>query len=188
MTVLQSSLQVVLVERPEGGVGLPGVLVLPNEDLAQAAARALADKAGLQEVYVEQLAAFGAPRRDPRGRVVSVAHFALVPAPRLAPPAGGLHLVDALPPLAFDHETIVAAAIERLRRDVARGPVGFELLPPRFTLLDLRRVHEAILGRPLNKDSFRRRMLDSGAIGATGELQTGMANRPAQLFQRVHER
>jgi 8-oxo-dGTP diphosphatase len=194
-------------EHPERGrFALPGTFVRPDEPLEAAAARALAAKSGLDGVFLEQLYTFGDPGRDPRTRVVSVAYYALVDAARLlaaaragegvalarlqvpwegetggpveAAGAGGEVL-----PLAFDHAAILGMAVKRLRGKLDYTPVGFQLLPPSFTLLELQRVHETVLGRPLNKDSFRRRMLASGQLEATGEKQEDVEHRPAERYR-----
>lgn len=187
ITVAEGGVRVLVVPRPDdGSLALPGVLVQPEETLEGAAHRALHDKAGLGEVYLEQLYTFGEPERDPRGRVVTVAYYALVPAHRLVQ-RDDARLVDAAspPPLAFDHARIVRTVVDRLRGKIAYSPIGYELLPETFTLRQLRAVHEAILGRPLNKDSFRRRMLDSGQLDATGTREERVAYRPAELYRRV---
>jgi 8-oxo-dGTP diphosphatase len=208
VTVTASRLAVVVHRRPgepfANEWALPGVFVQPDEELAVAARRAIADKAGVDDVFVEQLFTFGAPGRDPRGRVISVAHYALVPEATLtaalatrgdagvalagiegSDPAGSVRTTIAGEPveLAFDHGEIVSLAVERLRGKVGYAPLGYELLPELFTLRDLRVVHEAILGRPLNKDSFRRTLLESGQIEPTGEREAGVRNRPAELYR-----
>jgi 8-oxo-dGTP diphosphatase len=184
---------------------LPGVFVGLDESLDAAASRALAHKAGLSDVFTEQLYTFGAPSRDPRTRVISVAYYALVePAAlersavgpdarfaRLSIPwageAGGpveaLDDAGAPLPLAFDHAEILGMTVKRIRGKLDYAPIGFELLPPRFSLRDLRLVHEAILGRPLNKDSFRRRVLDRGLVVPTGERETAVGHRPSELYR-----
>ena len=187
---------------------LPGGFVNPPESLDDAATRVLREKAGLREVFLEQLYTFGAPRRDPRTRVISVAYYALVERERFAAAAqrnpdvfaarlkvpwageaGGPALAlgddDRVLPLAFDHDEILGMAVKRLRGKVDYAPLGFQLLGETFTLLDLQRVHEAILQRPLNKDSFRRRMLASGHLKATGRSQSGVDHRPAELYRFV---
>jgi 8-oxo-dGTP diphosphatase len=185
---------------------LPGGFVRPEESLEGAAARVLREKGGLSRVFLEQLYTFGDPHRDPRTRVVSVAYYALLDQLRfgkiaeqrddvLTPPlrvpwqgeTGGR--VDALDAagrplaLAFDHAEILGMAVKRLRGKLAYAPIGFELLGETFTLLELQRVHEAILGRRVNKDSFRRRMLTSGLLRATGRSQSGVDHRPAELYR-----
>lgn len=185
---------------------LPGGFVYPNESLERAAARVLLEKGGLAGVFLEQLYTFGNPTRDPRTRVVSVAYYALVEKHRFAVDVAGrtdviaarLHVpwggeiggrVDALDargralPLGFDHGEILGMAVKRLRGKLNYAPIGFELLGETFTLLELQHVHEAVLGRRLNKDSFRRRMLNSGLLRATGRSQTGVDHRPAELYR-----
>jgi 8-oxo-dGTP diphosphatase len=201
-------LQTLLSKRAEapfdGAWALPGVFVGRDEPLEAAAARALRDKAGIGGVFVEQLFTFGDVRRDPRGRVISVAYYALVPPDRFAAATahdaesavanvdvpsdelGAVRTRDAAGtelPLAFDHERIIGMAVQRIRGKLNYAPIGFELLPQRFTLLDLQRIHEAVLGRKLNKDSFRRKMLASGLIEDTHHRQTGTSFRPAALYR-----
>ncbi|MCM2334757.1 MAG: NUDIX domain-containing protein, partial [Anaeromyxobacteraceae bacterium] len=190
----------------EGRWALPGTFVRDEEPLEAAAARALAEGCGLDGVFLEQLYTFGAPGRDPRGRVLAVAYFALVDHERFAAAAsaagevavgrlevpwegetGGpveLAGVDGAPlPLALDHGDILGMAVKRLRGKLDYTPVGFQLLPASFTLLELQRVHETVLDRPLNKDSFRRRMLASGLLEATGERQADVEHRPAERYR-----
>lgn len=196
-------------EHPERGRwALPGGFVRPHESLDAAAARVLAAKTGLSGVFLEQLYTFGDPDRDPRTRVVTVAYYALVDfarfgaaakadpgvaVGRLAVPwegetGGPVELSSpdgrALP-LAFDHADIIGMAVKRLRGKLDYAPIGFQLLPPVFTLLELQRVHETVLGKPLNKDSFRRRMLASGDLEATGTSQRDVDHRPAELYRFV---
>ncbi len=203
------ALYTLAVERTEhpfkGRIALPGAFVGKDESLDAAAARALEAKAGLSGVFLEQLFTFGDPSRDPRTRIVSVAYYALVPrarfdAARAAPGASVLRI--AVPwdgetggpvevqgedgrtrPLAFDHAEILGTAVKRLRGKLDYTPIGFQLLAERFTLLELQRVHETVLGRPLNKDSFRRRMLASGLIEATGQSEKDVDHRPAELYR-----
>ena len=177
-----------------------------DEGLEEAALRVLDRKAGLQDVFVEQLFTFGEPARDPRTRVISVAYYALVdPARveasaqdgrRLAPlaveweelegePVGALDEEDRPLPLAFDHARILGTAVARLRGKLDYAPIGFELLPDTFTLRQLQAVHEAVLGRAVNKDSFRRRMLASGQLQATGEREHDVVHRPAELYRFI---
>lgn len=183
---------------------LPGGFVRIDEDLDAAASRVLAAKAGLRDVFLEQLYTFGAPDRDPRTRVVTVAYYALVEPSRLAPAlelglswsrlvvpwageAGGP--VSALAPdgapraLAFDHADILGMAVKRLRGKLNYAPIGYALLPEVFPLRDLQAVHETISGRPLNKDSFRRRMLATEELAPTGRFERAVGHRPAELYR-----
>ena len=185
---------------------LPGGFVRTDESLDAAAARVLSQKAGLGGVFLEQLYTFGDPGRDPRTRVVSVAYYALVEkgrfvacaargndvsTPRLQVPwpgeeGGPVHAIgpDGRPlTLAFDHESILGVAVKRLRGKLDYAPIGFQLLGDTFTLFELQRVHETVLGRRLNKDSFRRRMLGTGQLKPTGKNQTGTTHRPAELYR-----
>lgn len=189
-------------EHPHAGAwALPGGFVGIGESLDDAAGRVLGAKAQTGEAYLEQLYTFGAVDRDPRMRIVSAAYFALLPAERFTA-APGLALAriempedgvatalidgDAVP-LAFDHAAMLDLAIRRLRGKLDWSPVAFALLPERFTLRALQDVHEAILGRPLNKPAFRRRLIDSGRIAATGERETGASFRPAELYRYTGE-
>lgn len=182
-----------------GRAALPGGFVGLDESLDSAARRVLAGKARIQGVFLEQLYTFGSTRRDPRTRVISVAYYALVPRNRLTalPPGatvarlridwkgetgGPVQLADG-GAFAFDHADIVGLAVKRLRGKLDYSPVGFELLPDKFTLLELQRVHETVLGCQVNKDSFRRRMLASGLVAATGETQKEVVHRPAELYR-----
>jgi 8-oxo-dGTP diphosphatase len=199
------ALGALLIRREEepfaGCLALPGVLVGPDESLDAAAARALESKAGLCDVYLEQLYTFGAPQRDPRSRTVSVAYVALVPFERVAAASAGASFerlrvpwtgetggsVQTGGPLAFDHADILGLAVKRVRGKLEYTPIGYALLPAEFTLGDLQRVHETVLGRKINKDSFRRRMLASGELEATGGQRTGVDYRPAMLYRRRKE-
>jgi len=191
-----------------GRWALPGSFLRIDESLDAAAVRVLRSKAGLSDVFTEQLYSFGSPDRDPRTRVLSVAYYALVEPATLelgvaARPDRDLVLArldvpwagetggpvtaldaDGAPlELAFDHADILGMAVKRIRGKLDYAPIGFELLPDAFSLRDLRLVHEAILGRALNKDSFRRRMLDRGLVVPTGERAAGVGHRPPELYR-----
>lgn len=192
-TVIEGDLSVLLVERgvdPFAGMSaLPGGFVLQDEPLEVAASRELEEETGATDVYLEQLFSFGAPRRDPRGRVVTVAYFALVPPDQLTLRAGSdaaatsWHSVDRHPPLAFDHDEVLRTAVERLRGKVMYTTVGFELMPELFTLSTLQSAFEAILGRPLDKRNWRRKVKQLGVLVDSGEMERGSAHRPARLYR-----
>lgn len=185
-------LQVLLIlrgiEPHRGAWALPGGFVRMDEDLEAAARRELREETGLEGVFLEQLYTFGEPGRDPRGRVVSVAWYALV-RPDRHPARGDTDASDAgwfdaerVPDLAFDHAGMVAAARERLRGKIRYQPVGFELLPRKFTLGQLQSLYEAILGRKLDKRNFRKKVMGFGFLVPLDEHVTG-AHRPARLHR-----
>jgi 8-oxo-dGTP diphosphatase len=193
-TIRERKLHLLVIKRLakpfDGRFALPGGFVLEHESLDAAAARELREETGVDKVYLEQLYTFGEPNRDPRGRVVTVAYYALVP--NIETLHAGTDAADAtwfplteLPPLAFDHGTIVEYACQRLRNKLDYTNVGFELLPQKFTLTELQLVHEAILGESLDKRNFRRRILQQGIVKPTKEWQrTG--RKPAQLYSFSH--
>lgn len=212
LTVRDGAISALLTRRPEhphrGRWALPGSFLGIDESLDAAAARVLESKAGLTDIFTEQLYTFGAPDRDPRTRVIAVAYYALVEPGELdravaARRDAGMRLarlrvpwpgetggpVEALDEaggglqLAFDHAEILGMAVKRIRGKLDYAPIGFELLPDSFSLRDLRLVHEAILGRTLNKDSFRRRILDRGLVVPTGKRAAGVGHRPPELYR-----
>lgn len=185
-------LSVLLVERAlppfEGSWALPGGFVRPDEDLDTAARRELQEETGLSISWLEQLYTFGAIDRDPRGWVITVAFYALVKATTVGL-RGATDARDArwfpterAPELAFDHTRILRVARDRLRGKVSWQPVGFELLPERFTLTQLQVLYETVLGRPLDKRNFRRKVLALGLLLETDARSTG-PGRPARLYR-----
>ncbi len=190
---LASSLEVLLIQRGlapfQQTWALPGGFVLQNEDLETAVRRELREEAGIAPTWLEQLYTFGQPDRDPRARTVSVAYLGLV-RPDLYHLCAATDAQDArwwpvadLPPLAFDHAHILNVARTRLQGKVRYQPVGFDLLPERFTLSELQRLYEIILERPLDKRNFRRKILRTELLIDTGELRAGGAHRAPRLFQ-----
>ena len=186
-------LKLLLIQRGgepfKGQWALPGGFVEMDEDLEAGALRELEEETGVKDLYVEQLYTFGAPGRDPRGRVISVAHYALVnlgnhPAVA-ADDAARVEWfpLSALPELAFDHAGIIEMATTRLRAKVRYQPIGFELLPERFTLAELQTLYETVLGVPeFNKRNFRTRILKTGILEEAGR-QENVAHRPAMLYR-----
>lgn len=191
----QLRLEVLLIQRDgdpfRGSWALPGGFVHENEDLPAAAARELEEETGLGEVFLEQVAAIGTPGRDPRGHTITVVWVGLVPGDRGQLRASGdaravrWYDVRALPPLAFDHPAILDQALHHLRGRLAEVPVCFELLPKEFTLSELQAVTEAILGRPLDRRNFRRRVHELGLVEPTDGTRRDGAHRPAQLYRFV---
>lgn len=204
--IANDELVVLLIARDQhpyrGKNVLPGGFLRLDESLDAAAARVLAEKASLRGVFLEQLYTFGSVERDPRTRVVSVAYYALVDAKRFERAASGAATIGRIREtargaievagrdgraldLGFDHAQIVETAVRRVRGKLDYAPIGYELLPARFTLMQLQRVHEIVAGRPFNKDSFRRRMLASDQLEATGDVETDVGHRPATLYRYV---
>lgn len=188
-----NKLKILLIQRAldpfKGDWALPGGFVDMGEDLESAALRELEEETGVRDVFIEQLFTFGQPDRDPRGRVVSVAYYALVNLAEhpVQASSDADHVewfeMDQLPQLAFDHDRIVEVAINRLRGKVRYQPIGFELLPEQFTLSQLQKLYEIILGvEQLNKRNFRKRILDMGILQEAGK-QEGVAHRPAILYR-----
>lgn len=192
-TVKGGRLQVLLIrmrKKPyEGRWALPGGLLEDGETTEGAARRTLRDQTGVQDAYLEQLATFDAPARDPFGRVVSVAHFALVPDAgielRTSEKYAGVKWqeVGGAKKLAYDHDRILAAAVARLRAKLEYTNVVWSLLPEIFTLSELQGVYEAILGRALDKRNFRKKILALGLLKATGKKRAEGAHRPAELYR-----
>ena len=186
-------LKVLLVRRDlepfKGKWALPGGFVRIGETLEEAVRRELREETGVAEVFLEQLYTFGATDRDPRERVVTVAYYALVKlsdhrihAATDACDAAWFAVSEAQS-LAFDHERILAAALERLKNKVRYQPIGYELLPPQFTLSQLQRLYETILGTPLDKRNFRKKILSMDFIVALDEVEKDVAHRAARLYR-----
>jgi 8-oxo-dGTP diphosphatase len=191
-------LKVLLIERDQpsfkGHWALPGGFVNMDEGLEQAARRELQEETGMTDIFLEQLYTFGDCGRDPRGRVISVAFFALVnlcgrtlAASSDARRAAWFAISD-LPTLAFDHEQIVVRALERLKGKVRYQPIGFELLPVKFTLTQLQRLYETVLERELDKRNFRKKILSMGVVIELNEIQQDVAHRAARLYRFDEQR
>ncbi|MEZ6119657.1 MAG: NUDIX domain-containing protein [Pirellulaceae bacterium] len=190
-------LKVLLIERklePFAGCwALPGGFVEMQESLETAAKRELEEETGLKAEYLEQLFTFGDVHRDPRDRVITVAYFALVKLTDHAVEAASdarqaiWFPVDETPNLAFDHDQILQVGFERLRNKIRYQPIGFDLLPKKFTLRQLQQLYEHLLRRPLDKRNFRKRILEMGILQELDEVEQGVAHRAARLY-RFHER
>jgi 8-oxo-dGTP diphosphatase len=192
-SIEDGKLKVLLIEmwkKPFLGTwAAPGGLVRPLESVDKAAARVLKEKSGISGAYLEQLYTFGRVDRDPFGRVVSVAYFALLPDTNIKIETTKDHKniawfnVNDLPKLAYDHAEIIKTAVLRLRAKLEYTNIVYGLLPNEFTLTDLQKVYEIILDRPLDKRNFRKKILGIGIIEKTGRMTAGQASRPAALYR-----
>ena len=189
----EQELKVMLIQRGlppfEGKWALPGGFVRLDETLDEAARRELQEETGLSKIFLEQLYTFSEVDRDPRERVVSVAYYALVNlrdhqvhAATDARDAAWFGVHD-VPSLAFDHAGILRLALERLRGKLRYQPVGFELLPKKFTLSELQHLYELVLERTLDKRNFRKRVVAMDLLVETDEVQQDVAHRAARLYR-----
>lgn len=186
-------LKVLLIQRDlepfAGRWALPGGFMQMEETLDDAARRELQEETGMTDAYLEQLYTFGAPHRDPRERVVSVAYYALVNlfAHRICAASDARNAAwfpaEDTPPLAFDHEQILATAYRRLQGKVRYQPIGFELLPDKFTLTQLQQLYEAILDTRLDKRNFRKKILGMDLLVELDEVEQDVAHRAARLYR-----
>lgn len=186
-------LKVMLIQRDippfQGQWAIPGGFVRMNETLEQAALRELQEETGIHDVYLEQLFTFGDLERDPRDRTVTVAYYALInlveqriQASTDAREAEWFAL-SKIPELAFDHPQILQKAIARLRSKIRYEPIGFELLPSKFTLSQLQKLYETVLDRPLDKRNFRKKISSMDLLIDTGTVEQGVSHRAAKLYQ-----
>jgi 8-oxo-dGTP diphosphatase len=192
LDLIKKNLNILLIKRNldpfKGNWALPGGFVHMDEDLEEAARRELLEETGLSNIYLEQLSTFGQPGRDPRGRVVTIAYVALVKMNDLqlhadtdASDAGWFAIGD-FPSLAFDHENILDLAIIRLKSNVRNHPIGFEMLPKKFTLSQLQSLYEIVLETTIDKRNFRKKILSMKLLIDLGEIEQDVAHRAAGLF------
>lgn len=194
LTVIDGELAVALVERSEepweGGLALPGGFIAADEDADAAVARVISEEIHLESAHLEQLKTYSGVDRDPRMRVISVAFVALLPTPEVS--AGNrVSSVSFVPvstvsdlDLAFDHNVIVADAVERVRSKFEYSTLATTMLPEVFTLEELRRLYEGVWGVELDAPNFRRKVLGTcGFVLPTGETRRGGRGRPAALYQ-----
>jgi len=189
----EGDLKVLLIQRADkpfaGRWALPGGFVNMNEDLDAAARRELNEETGLVCDFLEQLYTFGEPKRDPRGRVITIAYYALLRRTEHIIQSGSdardarWFSLHSLPPLAFDHDQILLTAHRRLQSKVRYQPIGFNLLPVKFTLTELQKLYETILDRPLDKRNFRKKVLSLDILEELAESQRGVPHRAAKLYR-----
>lgn len=188
----ENELSVLLLNRKEepykNGWVLPGAFLQMEETFQDVCIRVLKTKLGISEIYFEQLYSFDKPGRDPRGRAVSVAYYALVNPQKFSLTAGIMandvkwFPVQKLPKLGFDHKEIFKAAMNRLKAKILYHPAGFELLDEEFTMTELHDLYECILGIEIDRRNFRRKILDSNYIITTGKKREGLKNRHPDLY------
>lgn len=193
LTVRAGALWVALLERAHGpyagALALPGGFIHPSEDqdTQASAVRVLRDKTGIASPYLEQLGTFSGPGRDPRGWSLAVAYYALVPHAVIASAGHAsvvLRLASEARGLPFDHSHIVTTALERLQSKSSYSSLPVYLCGETFTLPELQATYEVVLGEPINKVSFRRKMDELDLLEPiAGQMSTGKAHRPAQLYR-----
>lgn len=188
----RENLNLLLIKRdfePEkGNWSLMGGFLQANESLDEAASRILTELTGLKNIYLEQLYGFGEIERDPVERTISIAYYSLIDIldhdkDLVKKYSARWFPVDNLPDLIFDHQKMVEAAKARLRLKAANQPVGFELLPEKFTLPELQHLYESIYETELDKRNFRRRILSMGVLEKTDEKQKGFSKKGAYLYR-----
>ncbi|WP_373503635.1 NUDIX domain-containing protein [Aestuariivirga sp.] len=190
-TVVDDELRILLINRgaePFKGLwALPGGFLQETETLDECAARELLEVTGVKSAHLEAFATFSDPHRDPRGRTITAAYLALVPAGDHILQSGSdaedarWHPVRRLPKLSFDHRDIITAGRQALIAKLDQEPLAIALLPPGFSLTQIQKVYEAVEGQPLDKRNFRRSILAKGWIVETGEFERGR-QRPAMLY------
>ena len=188
-----SSLEVLLVKRainPEKGKwALPGGFIKKDELIEDAAQRILKSTTGVSNIYLEEIGVFDKVNRFPKWRVFTIAHFALISPEHYALMPGidtsdvKWHKIKDLPKVVFDHDEIIQTALEKLRIRVRRKPIGFELLPDKFTLPQLQKLYEAILGKKLDKRNFRKKIMKMNLLKNLKEKETDNIRRAAALYR-----
>ena len=191
-TVRRGELMALLIQMKKvpyaGKWAVPGGIIGQAETSEQAARRILTTQTGVSDAHLEQLATFDDPKRDKLRRVISVAYVALVASEKVILKTTEKYAevrwwpTSKLPPLAYDHKDMVAVGVSRLQAKLEYTNVAWSLLPAQFTLTELQEIYEIILGRPVDKRNFRRRVLDLGIVVGTGTKRMGGAHRPAELY------
>ena len=190
LTIKSNALQVLLIKREKepfiGKWAIPGGYVRMSENLEQAAVRVLKEKTAVDNVYLEQLYTFGDPLRHPDARVITCVYFALVRYEDVKVVTSddvSWYPVDELPPLAFDHKEIIDYTKARTRLSLRSCPVAYQLLKEKFTLTEMQRVYELIMGKELDKRNFRKKVLGTEGLIQLNEYTKASSKRPARLYQ-----
>ncbi len=192
-SVLKGKLRVLLIQIASGPYqgkwALPGGLVHGQESIDEAALRVLTEKAGVDGIYLEQLATFGDPKRDNRARSISIAYMALVNIDAFKPKTTeyyaniAWHAVEDLPAMAFDHKKMVMCGRARLVNKLGYSNIAYALLPREFTLTELQNLYESIIGQSLDKRNFRKKIQDVALVKETGKIRRDGPSRPAKLYR-----
>ena len=187
------NLEVLLVKHAwgikKGEWGLPGGWIKKEEGIDPAANRLLKELTGLENIYLEQLKAFGAPERFPLGRIITIGYYALINKEKYNVKAGYTaseaewFRIDKIPELIYDHNEILEFSLEKLRTRVTQAPIGFNLLPEKFTLLQLMQLYEEILGIKMDKPNFRRKFLRMKLLVDLNEKEKDVSHRAAKLYK-----
>jgi 8-oxo-dGTP diphosphatase len=195
-TIKDTQLKVLLIKRDippfKGQWAIPGGFVRIEESLEEAAKRELQEETGVAGEYLEQLYTFGEPKRDPRGRVITVAYFALINSEKINLKAdtdvseAEWFPINQLPKLAFDHDKIMDYALRRLRWKFEYTTVGFSMLPEKFTLSQLQEIYEIIFNKKFDKRNFRKKILSLDILDEE-EIKRDVSHRPPQLYSLKKE-
>jgi ADP-ribose pyrophosphatase YjhB (NUDIX family) len=187
------SLEVLLVKHAvgirKGEWGLPGGWIKKEESIDSAASRLLQELTGIDDIFLEQLRAFGDPDRFPAGRIITIGYYALINTEKYDIKAGytasevAWFKVNEVPDLIYDHNEILQVSLKQLRRRVRQAPIGFNLLPEKFTLLKLMQLYEEILGCSMDKPNFRRKFLSMKLLVDLKEKEKNVSHRAAKLFR-----
>jgi 8-oxo-dGTP diphosphatase len=192
-TIFDNKLRLLLIKRGadpyKGSWAIPGGFLEMDEGLDECARRELKEETGLEKIYMEQLYTFGAPERDPRERVITVAYYAITPHGNIKLDAASdasdadWFPIDKLPKLAFDHDKIIHMAHNRLKMGLDYSALAFHFLPETFTLSEAQKVYEIVRNNQIDKRNFRKSITNSGIIEETGELRCEGSHRPARLYR-----
>lgn len=189
LTIKNGNLKVLLVKRDnepfKGKWAIPGGYVRMSEDLDAAAMRVLKEKTDVDNIYLEQLYTFGDPLRHPVSRVITCAYFALIryeDVEVISTENVAWHKVNDLPALAFDHKEIIQYSLKRTRERLEMCPVAYQLLNEKFTLTEMQKAYELIMGKKLDKRNFRKKVIQTEGLRELDEFSKSTSKRPARLY------
>ena len=191
-TILNNELKIIIIKRKippfKGSFALPGGFVNLDEDLYSAAERELKEETGVSNIILKKLKPFGKVGRDPRGRVITIPYLAIISGKNVKlhsttdAELAKWHPVYKLPKLAFDHKEIISYALSKLRSEIEKSNIAFQIIPKKFTLTELQKVYEIILDKKLDKRNFRKKVKELLILKELDELKMEGAHRPARLY------